>query len=174
MMALLRTLRNIGNCEDVKLKYFAFWRDSSLCCASFRMTRFCFLLTIRILNYFWNAKIIYYSYVFKEAKLAKFIRYVALWKLYIFYHKVLGDVVKWWRFWGLWETLEIVKTWSWNIILFEKILHYAALRSEWEGYVFCSRLGIWIIYWNAKIIYYSFVFKEAKCEFASELMKRVF
>ena len=41
-MALLRALRNIGNCEDVKLKYFAFWRDSSLCCASFRMTRFCF------------------------------------------------------------------------------------------------------------------------------------
>ena len=42
MMAFLRALRNIGNCEDVKLKYFALWRDSSLCCASFRMTRFCF------------------------------------------------------------------------------------------------------------------------------------
>ena len=24
MMALLRTLRNIGNCEEVKLKYFTF------------------------------------------------------------------------------------------------------------------------------------------------------
>ncbi len=24
MMAFLRALRNIGNCEDVKLKYFAF------------------------------------------------------------------------------------------------------------------------------------------------------
>ena len=40
----------------------------------FTMLRFvqndtvCFLLTIRNLNYFWNAKIFYYSYVFKEAK----------------------------------------------------------------------------------------------------------
>ena len=68
MIVFLSALRNIGNCEDVKLKYFSLWRDSSLCCASFRMTRFCFLLTIRNLNYFWNAKIIYYSYVFKEAK----------------------------------------------------------------------------------------------------------
>ena len=110
---------------------------------------------------FWNAKIIYYSYVFKEAKLAKFIRYEALWKLYIFYHKVLGDVVKRWRFWGLWGTLEIVKTWSWNILLFEEILHYAALRSEWHGSVFYSRLGIWIIL-NAKIFYYSYIIKEAK------------
>ena len=68
MIVFLSALRNIGNCEDVKLKYFSLWRDSSLCCASFRKTRFCFLLTIRNLNYFWNAKIIYYSYVFKEAK----------------------------------------------------------------------------------------------------------
>ena len=131
-------------------KLFPWWRDSSLLYASFRMTWFCFLLAIRNLfqweNYFWNAKIIYYSYVFKEAKLAKFIRYEALWKLYIFYHKVLGDVVKRWRFWGLWGTLEIVKTWSWNILLFEEILHYAALRSEWHGSVFYLRLGIWIIF----------------------------
>ena len=27
---------------------FPFWRDSSLCCASFRMTRFCFYLRLRI------------------------------------------------------------------------------------------------------------------------------
>ena len=93
--------------------------------------------------------------------MAKFIRYEALWKLYIFYHKVLGDVVKRWRFWGLWGTLEIVKTWSWNILLFEEILHYAALRSEWHGSVFYSRLGIWIIL-NAKIFYYSYIIKEAK------------
>ena len=33
--------------EVVKLKYFALWRDSSLRCASFRMTGLCFLLTIR-------------------------------------------------------------------------------------------------------------------------------
>ena len=38
-----------------------------------------------------------------------------------------------------------VKSWSWNILLLEKILHYATLRSEWQGYVFCSRLGIYII-----------------------------
>ena len=127
-----------------------------------------------LLFYFLTAKVLFFHYFFKYAKLAKFIRSEASWKLYIFYHKVLGDVVKRWRFWGLWGTLEIVKTWSWNILLFEEILHYAALRSEWHGSVFYSRLGIWIIYWNAKIIYYSYVFKEAKWEFASELMKRVF
>ena len=93
-----------------------------------------------------NAKIFYYSYIIKEAKLAKFIRFEAGWKLYIFYHKVHGDVVKWWRFWAHWGTLEIVKMWSWNILLFEEILHYAALRSEWHGSVFYSRLGIWIIF----------------------------
>ena len=49
-------------------KLFPWWRDSSLLCASFRMTWFCFLLTIRNLNYFLNAKLFYYSYVFKEAK----------------------------------------------------------------------------------------------------------
>ena len=38
-----------------------------------------------------------------------------------------------------------VKSWSWNILLYEEILHYAVLRSEWQGYVFCSRLGIYII-----------------------------
>ena len=63
-----------------------------------------------------------------------------------FYHKVHGDGVKWWRFWGLWGTLEIVKMWSWNIFLYEEILHYAALRSEWHGSVFYLRLGIWIIF----------------------------
>ena len=43
---------------------------------------------------FYTQRFFYILYVFKEAKLAKFIRYEALWKLYIFYHKVLGDVVK--------------------------------------------------------------------------------
>ena len=38
-----------------------------------------------------------------------------------------------------------VKSWSWNILLLEKILHYATLRSEWQRSVFCSRLGIYII-----------------------------
>ena len=49
------------SCEVMKLKYFSLWRDSSLLYASFRMTWFCFLLTIRNLfqweNYFWNAKV---------------------------------------------------------------------------------------------------------------------
>ena len=65
------------------------------------------------------------------------------------------EVVKSWRY-------KVVKLWNWNLLLDKKILHYAALRSEWEGYVFCSRLGIWIIYWNAKIIYFLYVFKGAK------------
>ena len=42
-----------GMGEVVKLKYFALWRDSSLRCASFRMTGLCFLLTIRNL-YYWG------------------------------------------------------------------------------------------------------------------------
>ena len=156
--------------EVVKLKYFSLWRDSSLCCASFRMTRFCFLLTIRNLNYFkrkdfklktmllreqsgnslanwwsvcfkmffsngficgvastgsatvyenyfyaqppsmkiifmlfcfifWSVKVLFFHYFFKYAKLAKFIRYEALWELLFkqtfFYHKVHGEQVKW-------------------------------------------------------------------------------
>ena len=36
--------------------------------------------------------------------------------------------------------------WSWNILLFKEILHYAVLRSEWHGSVFYLRLGIWIIF----------------------------
>ena len=76
---------------------------------------------------FWNAKIIYYSYVFKEAKLAKFIRYEALWKLYIFYHKVLGDVVKWWRFWGLWGTLENREVVSCEVV---KLKYFAFWRDS--------------------------------------------
>ena len=60
----------------------------------------------------------------------------------IFYHKVHGVMVKWWRFWGHWGTLEIVKMWSWNILLFEEILHFATLRSEWQSSVFYLRLGI--------------------------------
>ena len=102
----------------------------------------CFLFIFVNSDYFYTQRFFYLLYVFKGAKLAKFIRYEALWKLYIFYHKVLGDVVKWWRFWGLWGTLEIVKTWSWNILLYEEILHYATLRSEWHGSVFYLRLGI--------------------------------
>ena len=47
-----------------------------------------------LLFYFLNAKVLFFHYFFKYAKLAKFIRSEASWKLYIFYHKVLGDVVK--------------------------------------------------------------------------------
>ena len=55
MMALLRTLRNIGNCEDVKLKYFAFLKNSSLC-TFVQNDMVMFLLTIRNLNYFLKRK----------------------------------------------------------------------------------------------------------------------
>ena len=105
-----------------------------------------------LLFYFLNAKVFILELLFKWAKLAKFIRSEASWKLYIFYHKVLGDVVKRWRFWGLWGTLEIVKTWSWNILLFEEILHYAALRSEWHGSVFLLTIRNLNYFWNAKIL----------------------
>ena len=89
---------------------------------------FCFI--------FWSVKVLFFHYFFKYAKLAKFIRYEALWELSFkqtfFYHKVHGEQVKWWRFWVLWGTSEI--------------LHYSTLRSEWHGSVFYSRLGIWIIF----------------------------
>ena len=145
MMAFLSALRNIGNCEDVKLKYFSLWRDSSLCCASFRMTRFCFLLTIRNLNYFWNAKIFFILIMFlrkqswRNSFALKRMEIDAGYEVRVtrceyFYHKVHGVMVKWWRFWGHWGTLEIVKMWSWNILLFEEILHYAVLRSEWQSF----------------------------------------
>ena len=90
MMAFLRALRNIGNCEDVKLKYFAFWRDSSLCCASFRMTRFCFLLTIRNLNYFWNAKIFFILIMYLREQSWRNSFALKRWG------KWCGDVVMWW------------------------------------------------------------------------------
>ena len=47
-----------------------------------------------LLFYFLDAKFLLLNYFFKYAKLAKFIRSEARWKLYIFYHKVHGDVVK--------------------------------------------------------------------------------
>ena len=47
-----------------------------------------------LLFYFLDAKFLLLNYFFKYAKLAKFIRSEARWKLYIFYHKILGDVVK--------------------------------------------------------------------------------
>ena len=52
-----------------------------------------------LLFYFLNAKVFIIELLFKWAKLAKFIRYEALWELLFkqtfFYHKVHGDVVKW-------------------------------------------------------------------------------
>ena len=58
-----------GKVTDIRLagveKLFPWWRDSSLLYASFRMTWFCFLLTIRNLfqweNYFWNAKVLFFN-----------------------------------------------------------------------------------------------------------------
>ena len=69
----------------VKLKYFASWKDSSLRYASFRMTGFCFLLTIRNLYYwgdfFESQRFFFLNCFFKWAKLAKFIRYEARWNM---------------------------------------------------------------------------------------------
>ena len=51
-----------------------------------------------LLFYFLNAKVLFFHYFFKYAKLAKFIRYEALWELSFkqtfFYHKVHGEQVK--------------------------------------------------------------------------------
>ena len=67
----------------VKLKYFASWKDSSLRYASFRMTAFCFLLTIRNLYYwgdfFESQRFFFLNCFFKWAKLAIFICYEAMW-----------------------------------------------------------------------------------------------
>ena len=100
-----------------------------------------------LLFYFLNAKVLFFHYFFKYAKLAKFIRSEASWKL--------------WR-------CEV------EIFFFMKRF-FTMLRFVQNDTVlfFYSRLGIWIIL-NAKIFYYSYIFKEAKWEFASELMKRVF
>ena len=38
--------------------------------------------------------------------------------------------------------LWVVKSWGGNIFLYEEIIHYSTLRSEWHGSVFYSRLGI--------------------------------
>jgi len=59
-----------------------------------------------------------------------------------------------------------VKLWSWNILLYEEILHCAVLRSEWQGYVFCSRLGICfsgrIIFETQRFLLLNYFFKWAK------------
>ena len=75
----------LWRCEDVILKYFALWRDSSLRCASFRMTRLYILLMIRNLfqweNCFWIAKIFFWIAFLSELSWRKFIRCKARWKL---------------------------------------------------------------------------------------------
>jgi len=61
-----------GKVTDIRLagveKLFPWWKDSSLCYASFRMTGLCFLLTIRNLfqweNCFWIAKIFFIFFMF--------------------------------------------------------------------------------------------------------------
>ena len=71
----------------MKLKYFSLWRDSSLCYASFRMTKFCFysqLGSCIIGELFLKRKVFLSSLCFKVAKLAKFIRYEAVWKVCLF------------------------------------------------------------------------------------------
>ena len=53
----------------MKLKSFTLWIDSSLCCASFRMTKFCFysqLGSYIIRELFLNAKIFYLLYFLRK------------------------------------------------------------------------------------------------------------
>ena len=120
-----------------------------------------------------------------------------------FYHKVHEDGVKWWRFWGHWGisemfwmcsevvklwSCEVVKLWScedvkmwfWNILLYEEILHYAVLRSEWQGYIFYWWLEICfngrIVFESQRFFFLNCFFKWAKlakfirCEAAGKLM----
>ena len=64
-------------------------------------------------DFFLTQRFFYILYVFKGAKLAKFIRYEVVWKLCLFfYHKVHGVRVKWLCFWALEGTSEMF--WEWN------------------------------------------------------------
>ena len=122
------------------------------------MTGLCILIIIRNLfqweNYFWTAKIFFLNCFFKWAKLAKFIRFEALWELLFkqtfFYRKVHGDVVKWLHFWELWGTSEMFweghgysvgrcrKTFS----LMKRFFTALCLVQNDRGSIFCSRLEI--------------------------------
>ena len=71
--------------------------------------------------------------------MAKFIRFEAGWKLYIFYHKVLGDVVKTMALLralrNIRDVLASAQVFQFmyvekNLFYYKEILHYATLRSE--------------------------------------------
>ena len=107
----------LSNNKVIVTDYKSATSGSSLCYASFRMTGFCFLLTIRNLYYwgdfFESQRFFFLNCFFKWAKLAKFIRDEAMWwrmkdaRCEYFNHEVHGDVVKWLRFWELWGTSEM-------------------------------------------------------------------
>ena len=105
---------------------------------------------------FFTRKDLFYShYVFKGAKLAKFIRYEAGWKVCLFSFTKFTE--NWWNNCVFEDTEEhrrcsgkctgfqfmyVEK----NLFYYKEILHFATLRSEWHGSVFYLRLGIWIIF----------------------------
>ena len=135
------------------MKYFALWRDSSLRCASFRMTRLYILLMIRNLfqweNCFWIAKIFFWiaflselswrnSFALKRGgnwcgmryEMRVFLSQSSLrWGEMIAFLSTLrniGDVV------GsalVFQFMHVEK----NIFYYKKILHFATLRSEWQS-----------------------------------------
>ncbi len=164
----------VVSCEVVRWKYFSLWRDSSLLYASFRMTGFCFLLTIRNLYYwgncFWKAKIFIIELLFKWAKLAKFIRYEAVWKLSLFFITKFSEML--WND-SVFEGTEEHRRCSGKVTDFrlesvekffplwrDSSLLYASFRMTW----FCFLLTIRNLYhwgnyfWNAKIFFLELLF----------------
>ena len=77
----------------------------------------------------------------------------------------------------LWSSQVFYLHFKKNLFLDEEILHFGAFGSEWQGSVFVlmeyksrKSFNVKLFYfWNAKIFYFSCVFKGAKLEFASEL-----
>ena len=114
--------------EDVKLKSFTLWLE---------------IWTIRFLN----AKIFLSSLCFKEAKLAKFIRFEALWKLlfkqayflsqssrrigemivFLRAPRNIGDVL------GSAQVFQFMYVEK-NLFFYKEILHFATLHSEWQSF----------------------------------------
>ena len=98
----------LWSCEDVILKYFALWRDSSLRCASFRMTRLYILLMIRNLfqweNCFWIAKIFFWIAFLSELSWRNSFAMKLYGNCYLNSFFITKFSVMWWKdgvFWAL-------------------------------------------------------------------------
>ena len=179
-----------GKVTDIRLagveKLFPWWRDSSLRCASFRMTGLCFLLTIRNLIiggiFFETQRFFFLELLFMWAKLAKFIRYEAMW----WRMKDEGCGVKsmsregvscelWVMNYEVWVRGEVVKLKyfaSWK----DSSLRYASFRMTGLCFLLAIRN---LYYWgdffeSQRFFFLNCFFKWAKWEFASELRKLCF